>query len=969
MNHNWFADLYEICNNDPFQRKILLVDNYDQAEQWLTRITKEYGPLLGVETETLRSLVVKRTKLELLKRGHRLLNSRQTFWAVQNLMVDLIEHQDKYIPAEMITSGIVHSFHHAIEELRGAGICSSELSIYVFDNVHKGLYIVELLTLYEQWLEQNQFVDFAGLLDYLPETDVAVNNNLFIHRDLEQFSSVEKKMLKRIAGDRLKLLPQEGDFPLSLVNESNPELRIYHATGTFAEIRETFRRICDQDNFYDQVEIIISNYEAYSSAIYTLSQALDIPCTFSKGLPAQYTKVGKAALVYLEWLECNYDVECLLKALRHDYISFHHFEESVDTTELIQALEQSGIGWGRQRYSILEIADNAENMGRHNEAKRLLNRVFSGLFQTLPDPREVLWNPVVILRALIEFLKKYTAASSEADTLVIAELMNETKQLESVSPRTLSSESALRYVRDMIAGIRIFCDGPACGKLHVSSLQDGGISGRNQTYILGMSNDAWSLQLRQDPVLLDIERRSLGGLRMSTDRADHIVRERAARLAYLTGRVTLSFASYDPAEQNEIIPAFELLQATRIVMGNLHMDMTGLGEVLGKPIGYMASDPIGEHLLDGTDRWLDRFHAGGKLQDGLSSLRQSFPFAAKQEQAETRINEEALSEYEGILSTDVFAVRYRNNPQMYLSVTQLERYAECPKRFFFSTVLKVRSKETTDFDRSSWLDAASRGSLLHEIFYLYLKEMTEGSVKEAMLKHNEHRLQEITGQIIFKYKAKVPPPSPHIFHKECESLRRDVAIFFQMEQGCQGLPRFFELELTKDGKPMDVRLDNGLVIRMKGFVDRVDEVEPHKYKIYDYKTGNPAKYDENEYFAQGTQLQHALYAVAVEQWLKYTGIDTEARVVESAYYFPTERGKGTEVPRLQNRTAELSELVGHLLASMESGTFAATKESKRCVYCDYKTVCRNESERTKAKSSSPSNAPLLEHIKEVERFV
>ncbi|WP_151733010.1 hypothetical protein [Paenibacillus tengchongensis] len=35
MNHNWFADLYEICNNDPFRRKILLVDHYNQGEQWL----------------------------------------------------------------------------------------------------------------------------------------------------------------------------------------------------------------------------------------------------------------------------------------------------------------------------------------------------------------------------------------------------------------------------------------------------------------------------------------------------------------------------------------------------------------------------------------------------------------------------------------------------------------------------------------------------------------------------------------------------------------------------------------------------------------------------------------------------------------------------------------------------------------------------------------------------------------------
>lgn len=198
----------------------------------------------------------------------------------------------------------------------------------------------------------------------------------------------------------------------------------------------------------------------------------------------------------------------------------------------------------------------------------------------------------MILHALIDFLEKYTVPSSDADSLVVAELIDQMKLLEVVSPRALSSESALRYVKDMVEGIRIFGGGPASGKLHISSLQDGGVSGRNQTYILGMSNEAWSLQLRQDPVLLDMERRSLEGLLLSTERTEHIIRERETRLGLLSGRVTLSYSSYDPAEQKEIIPAFVLLQAARIVTGDSQMDLTGLGQVLGKPVGYMSSDPI-----------------------------------------------------------------------------------------------------------------------------------------------------------------------------------------------------------------------------------------------------------------------------------------------------------------------------------------------------------------------------------------
>ncbi|WP_372661297.1 PD-(D/E)XK nuclease family protein [Cohnella sp.] len=968
MNHNWLVDLYEICNNDPFRRKILLADRFDQAEQWLARITRQCGPLLGVETETLRSLVVKRTKLELTKRGLRLLSSEQTFWIIQNLMVDLAVRLEEYIPSEMVSPGIVHSFHLAIEELRLSGIRSSELLITFFDNTRKAIYIIELLTLYEKWLEQNRFTDFAGLLGCLPEK-AQINNDLFIVRDVELHSPVEKEMLKRIAGSGLVMLRQEAFFPGIFENFEDHDVRFYCAAGTLAEVRETFRRICRQDIPFDQTEIIVSNYEAYSTAIYTLSQTLDIPCTFSKGMPISYTKVGKAALVYLDWLECNYDVECLLKALRHDYLSFRHFGDSVATADLIRALEQSGIGWGRQRFSMLEAAASAEEAGAHVEAIRLLERAIKGLFHTLPDSRQETWTPLTVLNAMIDFLEKCTVPSGEADITVIAELSDQAKQLESVSPRTLSSESALRYVKDMVTGIRIHCEGPVCGKIHISSLQDGGESGRTHTYILGMSNEAWALQLRQDPVLLDEERRNLGGLQLSTEKAEYVVRERASRLGMLSGLLTLSFVSYDPAEQKETSPAFELLQAARIVTGDPHMDLTGLEHALGKPIGYMAGSFEGEHLLDGTDRWLSRLTVGGRVQDGLPSLRQALRFAAGVERAETKIAAAKLSEYEGmLLQTDVFAVRYLNNPEMFLSVTQLERYAECPKKFFFSTVLKVREKETTDFDRTRWLDAAGRGSLLHRIFYLYLEQMSKDSDTSDILIHNEKRLQEITDLTISEYETMVPPPSPHIFFKECETIRRDVAIFHQLEQKRQGRPRYFELELTRDGEPMEVMLDNGLMIKMKGFVDRVDEVGPHTYKIYDYKTGSPAKYDENEYFSQGTQLQHALYAVAVEQWLQSSGIDPMARVMESAYYFPTEWGKGEEVSRVQSRRAELSELVGHLLASMESGLFTATKESRRCTYCDYRSVCGNESERTKDKWDLAENDSLLHNMKEVERF-
>lgn len=971
MNQTWLYAMYEICMKDPFRRKIILADRLQQAEQWLDRVATEHGPLLGVEMATIRLLVTSRTRLALSNAGIRLLDNTQSFWIIHNLMTGLAEKFFDYLPKEMLRPGIVRSFYRTVEELRLAGVTSADSGLISMGG-HKGKYLGELLRLYENYMEQYGYTDFAGLLRWLPDRNVQVrqeDEELLIIRDRGRFSSVEQAMLDKIAGDRLVELPQGAHFPASLTQTDGRHIHFYHATGMLAEIREAWRRICRQHQFFDQTEIIVSSYEEYSIAIYAISQTLEMPCTFSQGLPVSCTKIGKAALAYLDWLENNYDVDCLLRALRHDYITFRQFGDQVSTAEMIRTLEQSGIGWGRQRFSLLESAATTEESSDRHEALRLLGRVMNALFRKLPDESEEAWTPLVILRALVDYLEKCTIPSGEADMMVVTELSELVSQLEMVNPQALSSEYAIRYVRELIGEIRVYRSGPQPGKVHISSMHDGGETGRRCTFILGMSNEAWTVEIRQDPVLLDEERLHLGQLPTATKLSEQNVQERAIRLGTLGGTLTLSYSCYDPADQKEITPAFEYLQSVRMITNDQEMDLSGLEHFLGKPLGYMSSGLQDDYLLDGTDRWLERFVEQGKMRDGSLSLNHSFPRRSALERAEMRRRATVLSEYEGIVGTDIFALQYIDHPQNYLSVTQLERYAGCPKKFFFSSILKVGPKEAAVFDRNRWLDPPNRGNLLHRIYHLYLDEMIRDSLSGSRLVHKKDRLQEWTERVIDEYVALVPPPSRHIFSKECESIRRDVAMFYQVEQQRTGKPRFLELELAIDDQPMEVVFDNDLVIRLKGYVDRVDEVGPHMYKIYDYKTGSPTKFEADEYFVQGTQLQHALYAVAVEQWLQRTGVDPQARVVESVYYFPTERGKGEEVSRAQERRTELATLLRNLYTSIESGIFPVTKDGTRCTYCDYRSVCRDESERTGPKWVLDVNQGLLQYLKEVEEYV
>ncbi|MGO4376309.1 PD-(D/E)XK nuclease family protein, partial [Paenibacillus sp. MCAF20] len=153
--------------------------------------------------------------------------------------------------------------------------------------------------------------------------------------------------------------------------------------------------------------------------------------------------------------------------------------------------------------------------------------------------------------------------------------------------------------------------------------------------------------------------------------------------------------------------------------------------------------------------------------------------------------------------------------------------------------------------------------MLHDVFRRYLEDVTDKGAKPVM--HDKDRLIEIMETVIEENTLSIPAPNMHIFAKECEEIRRDVEIFYHNEVGKTDQPCFFELELaTHDGEPMEIHLSGGIRFKLKGFVDRVDRIGPHEYRIIDYKTGSTSKYKALEYFSGGTQLQHAIYSIAVE---------------------------------------------------------------------------------------------------------
>jgi len=953
--------LYRIMSEEPLRRKVLLVRSYAQGHQLLEQLCKRHGAVYHADVQTIRGLIEDRTRLELYRRKIRLLDEGQTLWAVRSLMSRLAAGQPScYINEDMLKPGIVDSVRRAVTDMRLAGVRSADMQPHRFANPDKGEYLKRLLAAYERYLQERRLTDFAGLIEFLaPES---ARETEYVAFEPTGWSGVERSMVEKLAGTRLTVLEPDEPFYANDRFAAN-SFTLFRATGTWAEVREGFRRMLGDAAPLDQTEIIVSDYDRYAPIVQAQAEILGIPCTLAAGLPMNYCRAGRAAFGIVAWIEEGYPAARLAAMLRHKEMTFP--DDRWTSGDWVRFIENSGIGWGRNRY--LQLLRPERLSEETKEQGAYLLRVFEKWFAGLPDGND--WDPIRLLQWIASFASAYAAGSSAEDVQVQTALKDLADRHAETPSEPMPKDLAIRYVKDLLKGQRIRVSAaPKPGAVHVSSLQDGGWSGRSRTWLVGMDESAWSMRTAQDPVLLDEERAAISAALPSADRLARIRKqERDARLALIRGEVWLSYSSYDPGEQKGNAPAFEMLQIFRLKSGERDADFGAMDRASGESCGVMDAPRAGANRvpIDAGDVWAALFPDGdGKRKDGWNAVLRAYPHFAEGHRAHTLRRSESLTAYDGWVRRTEAEEAGEERGVPVISASQLELYAGCGLKYFFSSVLKLRAKETAEFDRSRWLRPHERGDLLHRIYRRYLEQATEHGTRQAA--HDRAVLNEVTEAAIGEAAAAIPAPSPHVYEKECEDIRRDVDIFYRQAKENADQPCYFELELSQDGEPMEVALPGGVRFRMKGFVDRVDRIGPHRYRIIDYKTGGTSKYKPSEYFGGGTQLQHALYSVAVEQWLRRTGRDPEAVVAEADYAFPTVRGRGEYVRRPQRRREELARVVSRLLESRESGLYLPTRDGKLCVWCEYRGVCGNHSEWAAAKRASAEHADALQALLEVE---
>lgn len=501
------------------------------------------------------------------------------------------------------------------------------------------------------------------------------------------------------------------------------------------------------------------------------------------------------------------------------------------------------------------------------------------------------------------------------------------------------------------------------GRVFVGTPED--VRGRSfrLVCVVGLSERVFPQRSRQDPLLLDADRRRVSD-RLALD-DDRVAAERL-RLHLSVGaaseRLVTSFASFDAAQSRPRVPSFYALDIQRACGGRL----VGYEQVLREAqqaSGARLSWPAHADAARAVDRTehdlsvLQR-HLRGDLEDvrgrarylfvGYPSLRRSLLMQHERTRRRWTGSDGLVAEPHTAGRVQALLARHRLHARAY-SVSALQRFAVCPYQFHLSTIVRLSPRE--DAEAVTTLDPLTRGSIVHEILATAIRTFRADGwlpLTPPQVEAASHAAERIVDDVTARQRDRLMPPIERIWLDEVQAIRRDVREWVRRLPDDQQAwtPRYVELGFgfgRGDGRdpeslPDDVTLEPGW--RLHGIIDLVEEGlggEPGRWRITDYKTGRN-RLPEQVLVNGGETLQPVLYAMALERAVG-------GRVTDSRLWYCTTDGSFSqrEVPVEATHDASARARATGVLqaidAAVEVGFLPAVPRKDACTWCDFAPVC------------------------------
>jgi PD-(D/E)XK nuclease superfamily len=1031
-------ELSRICREHVLDEKWILAPSLRAGHEWLFAVVQNGQPVVNGRVKTLANLALELAGPAMMERQYEEASPRRGALLVDRIMHRLRRPDGGYLGRLTPSVRLAERVHKAIDALRRAGLGGEDLDLEKFEVDLKGHELTQIHTEYANELHRRNWVDRAQVLQLaikrLESDPGAIGEDVLVivSTDLDT-AGLERRLLESLPAQRridlavdqsapvpagdlerlsearlLRWLPAAADAPPP---SGDGSASIFRAVGEANEVREVLRRCLSGGIPLDHVEVLCTDVGTYIPLIYDVFAGLlpddasldQMPATFQEGIPARKFRPGRALLAWLAWLGGDFPQNGLVEMIQEGLLKIpDHDPDDVSYGQLANVLRGLGIGFGRDRYRDLldehiaslklriddplfdrdedgeALPESTARLESRLQSLRLLRGLVAALLEQAPAEDD---GPAKVLELARGFVETRTRRVSQLDNYAGGKLVDEIDDMLDafgVSQETTSLD-ARAWLTALPDEARVGGLSPRGGAMHVAHVLAGGHSGRCHTFLIGLDDGRFPGAGLQDPILLDEERRRLsrelptaGG--ELTKRLDRF----AGVLAGLRGNVTLSYPCHDLADDREMFPSPVVLSAYRILSGQHDGDQAALNRWLEPAASFAPDAP--EKALTESEWWLWRMIGDQAVVAPEALVAARFPHLGRGFALECARKSDRFTVYDGWVPSPGAELDMTARGGPTVSARRLEMLGQCPLKYFFCYVLGIEPPRELELDPRVWLDPLTTGSLVHEVFETFLREVIERG-QLPVFERDETRLFSILDERVQHYRREIPPPSEAVFRREVARLRSTAGIFLRADEDYYrktgNRPLYLEasIGLKTEGPgtrldsedPVEIELPGGKSLLARGRIDRVDQVagpQAKDFAIWDYKTGGTWKYQQNPRpFWQGRVIQHALYVALVSARLRELGGDfAGARVGRFGFFFPSGKALGERIEFTPEQLGAGGEMLAWMAEIAASGSFLATTDFRAdCGFCDYRQVCGDVKAVTAAsrkKLTNPANTTL-----------
>jgi len=1007
----FIAQLAELIRENPTRNKWVTVPSFSLGRTLGERLALEGNNWANLRFFTPISLALQMAAPSLVESGSDPSPDETGPALVMRLLLDLPSSTPQYFRPLADQPKMSEALWSSVKELRMAGIRSADLSGDQFVDAGKAAELKALLHSYENYMATNHLADYALVLEtaiqcrrWCPVSDADVwlefpvsAQPVLVRRFLDSLpgSRIETAVLdvpgiepprrmkeygarvRRVPpnpksnSDRLAFLMCPGGGPPP---EKDCSVQMFHAGGMEAEIEEVFRRIVHRGVPLDSVEVVCASSE-YGPLVWEKSHRLGWSVTVEAGIPPVFTRPGRALLAFCEWIENGFPASGLRRLLQSGDIA-PELGDGSSAGQAARTLLRSGATWGRQTYksSLAALAlqyrtkeadedfeaEDRERAGRNARRAEGLQEWIEAVLAIVPQsegPNQ--YSVHEIVSAVGAFVERNAAHPNPLDAASMSAIHQALARLKVLGAMETSLGQALCLVRECVESIAVGASRARPGHLHVSVLPTAGYAGRDHSFVVGLEEGRVFPNLVQDPVLLDSERVKLSSaLSTSDDRTDEAVYTALSRLAALGGEICLSFSCRDLRDARETLPSWILLQAARATTADAQLSYEDLQGKLGEPVSLVP--PSQEQALSDGGWWLATLRGTGS--SGLPEVLKAFPRLKQGQVAIVARESDQFTAYDGLVpeAANVLDPLLNGRP---VSPTTLQTLAACPFQFFLRHGLGLEAIEDEQQDSANWLDPMTRGAALHGVYAQIVREAINEKIKITRQSFGA-RAQSIAENVLSDLRRDAPPASDEVYKRERQAFMDDVGLFVKNEEESRGhTPVAIEVAFgdclgaaganadpLAQARPVEISLGKGLILRLRGRIDRIDQLADGSYEVVDYKTGGYYEADYAGTFRGGRLLQHALYGIAAVDLLR--PLNPKPRVVGGSYYFSTRKGRASRREILRPNSAELSAVLVKLCRVVQAGAFICASDESDCRFCRHGRACLSGAEQSGNKMGS-----------------